>query len=223
MSLTKTVQGDYNINTIDADGAVANDVTITTATLNVAGNLVVQGSSTEVASTNLAITDKTIVLNKGETGVGVTSPVHSGIEIERGTALNVGIRYDDSLDAWQLTHDGTIWEYIVSDVSSNNTGMSDVVDDLTPQLGGNLDVNSMTITSASNGDVVLDANGTGQVKINNVLSLEEQGAAPSSTSSYNKLYSATPGEGGTGLYFVNSTSSDELVSKTKAMVYGLIF
>jgi len=56
-----------------------------------------------------------------------------------------------------------------------------------------------------------------------VLSLEEQGAAPSSTSSYNKLYSATPGEGGTGLYFVNSTSSDELVSKTKAMVYGLIF
>lgn len=222
MSLTKTVQGDYNINTINAAGDAANDVTITTANLRINGDLVVTGTSENVLVTNLAISNNTILLNEGEEDEGVTE-VHSGIEIDRGTALNVGIRYDDSLDAWQLTHDGTIWEYIVSDVSSNNAGMSDVVDDLTPQLGGNLDVNSMTITSASNGDVVLDANGTGQVKINNVLSLEEQGAAPSSTSSYNKLYSATPGEGGTGLYFVNSTSSDELVSKTKAMVYGLIF
>jgi len=223
MSLTKTVQGDYIINTVDENGAVANDVTITTSSLNVAGNLVVQGTSTQVESNDLAITDKTIVLNKGETGAGVTSPVHSGIEIERGTATNVGLRYDDSLDAWQITHDGAIWEYIVSDVTSNNAGMSDIVEDLTPQLGGNLDVNGMTITSSSNGDVVLDANGTGQLKVNHVVSLEDQWSAPSSTASYNKLYSATPGEGGTGLYFVNTSSSDELVSKTKAMVYGLIF
>lgn len=223
MSLTKTVQGDYNINTVDENGAVANEVTITTATLNVAGNMVVQGTSTEVESTDLAITDKTIVLNKGETGAGVTSPVHSGIEIERGTATNVGLRYDDSLDAWQLTQDGATWEYIVSDVTSNNAGMANIIEDTTPQLGGNLDVNGMTITSASNGDIILDPNGTGQLKINHEVSLETQGSAPSATAGYNKLYSATPGEGGTGLFFVNSATSDELVSKTKAMVYGLIF
>jgi len=220
MSLTKTVQGDYNINTVDENGAVANDVTITTTSLNVAGNLVVQGTSTQVESNDLAITDKTIVLNKGETGAGVTSPVHSGIEIERGTLDNVGIRYNDTSDAWELTNNGTAWDDIAG---TSALGIKNVVEDTTPQLGGNLDVNGMTITSSSNGDVVLDANGTGQLKVNHVVSLEDQGSAPSSTASYNKLYSATPGEGGTGLYFVNTSSSDELVSKTKAMVYGLIF
>jgi len=220
MSLTKTVQGDYNINTVDENGAVANDVTITTTSLNVAGNLVVQGTSTQVESNDLAITDKTIVLNKGETGAGVTSPVHSGIEIERGTLDNVGIRYNDTSDAWELTNNGTAWDDIAG---TSALGIKNVVEDTTPQLGGNLDVNGMTITSSSNGDVVLDANGTGQLKVNHVVSLEDQWSAPSSTASYNKLYSATPGEGGTGLYFVNTSSSDELVSKTKAMVYGLIF
>jgi hypothetical protein len=35
--------------------------------------------------------------------------------------------------------------------------------DTSPQLGGNLDVNGNTITSASNGDVVIRPNGTGTV------------------------------------------------------------
>jgi len=232
MSLTKKVQGDYNINTVDADGDVANNVTITTSSLNVAGNvtttndvtiggdLTVSGTTTTVNSTDVEVADKTILLNKGETGAGVTSPVHSGIEIERGTATNVGIRYNDTSDAWELTNNGTAWDDIAG---TSALGIKNVVEDTTPQLGGNLDVNGMTITSSSNGDVVLDANGTGQLKVNHVVSLEDQWSAPSSTASYNKLYSATPGEGGTGLYFVNTSSSDELVSKTKAMVYGLIF
>ena len=40
---------------------------------------------------------------------------------------------------------------------------TDIVSDTTPQLGGNLDVNGKDITSASNGDVNLDPNGTGSV------------------------------------------------------------
>ena len=44
--------------------------------------------------------------------------------------------------------------------------MNDVVDDTTPQLGGNLDVNGFSITSASNGNVIIDPNGTGKVGIN---------------------------------------------------------
>ena len=41
----------------------------------------------------------------------------------------------------------------------------DVASDTTPQLGGNLDVNGNTITSASNGNVVIDPDGTGQIVI----------------------------------------------------------
>ena len=50
--------------------------------------------------------------------------------------------------------------------ASNGTGgsgSSDVVDDTTPQLGGNLDVNGQDIVSTSNGDIDLDPNGSGKV------------------------------------------------------------
>ena len=43
--------------------------------------------------------------------------------------------------------------------------MSNVVEDTTPQLGGALDVNGNDITSASNGNVILDPHGTGFTKI----------------------------------------------------------
>jgi len=51
-------------------------------------------------------------------------------------------------------------------VSSNwiNATIS-VVEDTTPQLGGNLDVNGNEITSASNGNVVINPNGTGDISI----------------------------------------------------------
>jgi hypothetical protein len=216
MSLTKRIDGDYNIQSISA----TDDVNITTRTLTLNGNLVVSGTSTEVNSVDLAITDKTIVLNKGETGSGVTSPVHSGIEIERGSATNVGLRFNDTSDKWELTSDGSTWENLAV---IGDLGIKNVVEDLTPQLGGALDVNGQTITSASNGDIVIDPNGTGQLKINHEVSLKELGSDPSSTATYNKLYAKTPGQGGSGVFFVNSSTSDELVSKTKAMVFALIF
>ena len=48
----------------------------------------------------------------------------------------------------------------VDDNSINN-----VVEDVTPQLGGNLDVNGNTITSTSNGNIVISPDGTGTVDV----------------------------------------------------------
>jgi len=51
-----------------------------------------------------------------------------------------------------------------SDLSGTPTIPSgDVVDDTTPQLGGDLDVNGNKITSASNGDITIQPNGTGAI------------------------------------------------------------
>lgn len=44
----------------------------------------------------------------------------------------------------------------------------DVVDDTTPQLGGDLDVNSNSIVSASNGDIAITPNGTGDIVLDGV-------------------------------------------------------
>lgn len=47
--------------------------------------------------------------------------------------------------------------------SSGSGGISSVLDDTTPQLGGNLDVNGNDIVSTSNGAIDLDPNGSGKV------------------------------------------------------------
>ena len=45
---------------------------------------------------------------------------------------------------------------------------SDVVDDTTPQLGGNLDVNGNSIVSASNGDIPIAPNGSGKIVLDSL-------------------------------------------------------
>ncbi len=47
----------------------------------------------------------------------------------------------------------------------DTNSINNVVEDTTPQLGGNLDVNGNTITSASNGNVVIDPDGTGIIEL----------------------------------------------------------
>ena len=50
--------------------------------------------------------------------------------------------------------------------STVSAGISDVVADTTPQLGGNLDVNGQSIVSVSNGNIVVAPDGTGKTRIN---------------------------------------------------------
>jgi hypothetical protein len=51
-------------------------------------------------------------------------------------------------------------------IGGSGGGITDVVEDTTPQLGGNLDLNGNSIVSASNGNIVLEPNGTGDVQLN---------------------------------------------------------
>jgi hypothetical protein len=78
----------------------------------------------------------------------------------------------------------------------------------------------------SNSSLFLETNGTGEVVVRDVLSIEGAVApsAPSADSGRIKLYSQTEAEGGSGLYFVNTSSTrDELVSKKKALLYSMLF
>ena len=85
---------------------------------------------------------------------------------------NLGVRLNSIA---YPTSDGNSDDIMVTDGSGqlrfepiNNltgTGIQDVVDDTTPQLGGSLDVNGEKIVSVSNGDIVIDPDGTGAVKI----------------------------------------------------------
>lgn len=208
MSTIKRITGDYTISP--------------TGNLIIDGNLLVTGTTTTVDTTETTISDKIITLNSGEVGSGVTG-IYSGFEIDRGSLDNVGLRWNETIDKWELSTDGLSYSEILTSGVGDGY-LQNVVEDTTPQLGGNLDVNGKTITSVSDGDIVLDPNGTGLLKIDASVSLQDQASAPGSSAGYNKLYSsATQGGGASGLYFVNSSNSDELASRTRALLYGLIF
>jgi hypothetical protein len=55
---------------------------------------------------------------------------------------------------------------------------TDIVNDTSPQLGGDLDVNGRKIISASNTDITLEPNGTGQVFLNTARTFLVRGTAP---------------------------------------------
>ena len=103
-STTGAIQVDSsNISSI-ADARIANtlggNVTIT-------GNLTVNGTTTTVNSNTVNIGDNIIVLNADETG---TASQDAGIEVERGTDANVQLKYDESLNRWRFTNDGTLFQ-----------------------------------------------------------------------------------------------------------------
>lgn len=136
MSVTKRVSGDYNIVT-KAEGLTSGNVTITTDTFFVNGNMLVGGTSTSITRTDSAITDNVIVLNKGEEGAGV-SLIYSGLEIDRGTSPNVQIRWNETIDKWELSNDGTVYGQLTT--SADGTALANVYADSAPTLSANLDL-----------------------------------------------------------------------------------
>jgi hypothetical protein len=60
---------------------------------------------------------------------------------------------------------------------SGGGGLSDVVDDTTPQLGGSLDVNGQDIVSVSNGNITFTPNGAGVVRIDGTNGIDMESGA----------------------------------------------
>lgn len=75
-------------------------LTISNTEVIIAGNLTVNGTTTTVNSSNLAITDNIIVVNSGEVGAGVTLGT-AGIEIDRGSSSNAQWLWIESTDTWE--------------------------------------------------------------------------------------------------------------------------
>lgn len=70
----------------------------------------------------------------------------------------------------------------------SGTGLDNVVEDLTPQLGGDLDVNGQSIVSVSNGDIVFTPNGTGHINLDGVVEFKRFPAASPPTAFAGGMY-----------------------------------
>lgn len=85
----------------------ANSLTLggATSTVVIPGNLTVSGTTTYINTTTLNIGDNIITLNADVTG---TPTENAGIEIERGTAANVSLLWDETLDRWDFSADADV-------------------------------------------------------------------------------------------------------------------
>lgn len=78
-------------------------------------------------------------------------------------------------------------------------------------------------TLNTNANIKLETNGTGKVEITYALQLNNNGSTPASVAGSSLVYGGTVGVGTTGLYVANTSKTDELISKNKALVFSMIF
>jgi len=217
--IVKNLSSEY---LIKGAGAVPANVIIgedtrTDASLVVNGNLTVLGTQTTINSVNTDIADNIITLVAG-LEANVAPSLNAGIEVNRGLQPNAAIRWNETLDKWEITDSSGVYQTIIYGNSTN----FDLVNDLTPQLGGDLDVNGHTITSTA--DITLAA--TDNTKIESNLQLRENSPYVNvvATPGEITLSGGQPDAGDTGIYVTNSAvSNEELITKSKAVIYSIIF
>lgn len=120
---------------IGQDVAIASDVQFENMVLT--GNLTVSGAYTVVNTETINLADNILLLNSNETGVPTQS---GGIEIERGTDVNVSFLWNEGSDYWTLGSEnlftsGTFLGDLQGDVIGNVTGqITDISNHTTDDL-----------------------------------------------------------------------------------------
>ena len=88
----------------------------------------------------------------------------------------------------------------------------------------NVSINGNTISnSATDEHLTISTTGTGELLINPVVALTEQVSDPTPTATETKMYAKEPAGGGSGVFVANQNTTDELVTKSKAIVFSMIF
>ncbi len=224
---------------LDADGAdiFLKDAGTTYGSLtNSSGNLIVKSGTTTALTFSGA--DVTVAGDLTVSGDDITMGTNTAghLLIADGTNFNsvaVGslseissIASDDVFLAVDTSGGGLkkVSRSTVVSGLATSSAISNVSEDTTPQLGGNLDVNGNDIVTTSNADIELAPNGTGKVVIKGntnqgkiVLNCEANShgqtiiAAPHSESANNVL--TLPSTGGDSR-LVSATSTATLTNKT---------
>lgn len=235
MLTSKRIDGDYSI--VSSSGGTITLGDSVTDPVVIAGNLTISGTLTTVDTVDLVVTDNIIRLNDGEGGAGVGNGTGtSGLEIDRGSELDSFLLWDETNLVWVVNlGDGMANLEIVTVGIGSPSPMFNLVDDTSPTLGGDLDVGAFDITNPINLDVRITVTGTGQITIDGPLVLKSLTvpAVANMVEDEPALFTGADTGGGTQIHFKTRTgagtvegvdsTTGELVSKTKAITYALIF
>ena len=202
MSTYKNTSGDL---TLTGNGGLA------TLTVNYA-NTIFNGNFTYTG--NLTTVDDFIVVAANNTGTVQDMGLLAGVNV--GTNTYAGLRFDVATNSWQIS----------SNVTGLGVGTYSTI--LTTATSGNAAGANTQVQFNNGGAFGASANLTFDF-VNNKLTLQGYevlgniGTTPGIPSNAVAMYNNTIGGGGTGVYVLSSGVNDELVSKSKAIVYAIIF
>ena len=134
-----------------------------------------------------------------------------GAMFSSNTETNITATYQDS--------DGTI------DLVVSASGISNVSEDSTPQLGGNLDVNGNSIVSASNGNISITPNGSGSVIIDGLSHPQADGNAGQvlkTDGSGQLAFASVSSLAGAGIQNVSDDSSPQLGGNLDLVTHNIV-
>ena len=192
---------DYTVTTSDnmtlfEAGTSGGDVTFTLPTLSSATDNFLLAFKKTHASNSMILDG-----NSSETIDGATTQTYTSD--------------DDYVIIWSNGSDNWI---IVSD-----PGLQNIVEDTSPQLGGSLDVNGQSIVSASNGNIAVTPNGTGDVILDGLKWPQADGTANYVLKTNGSAQLSWTSQAGKVLQVVQTTKLDtfSMTSTTMADVTGL--
>jgi hypothetical protein len=217
MSTTKRIAGDYNIVSINPSSG--DNVNITTHSVNITGNLSVQGNVTYIDVTELTVEDPFITVAANNSGtIGTATYQQQGLVAQTSSSTYAGLRFNNSTLQWEISPavDGngapiTAYTAIGTAAAGSVAGPNASIQfhDVGNVFGGNA---SLTYDTANNRLTIQGHQNFGNI-----------GSTPASVANSVSVYSKAQGSGGTGLYVISPTANDELVSRSAAIVFSIIF
>jgi hypothetical protein len=181
---------------------------LATLTINYA-EAVINGNLTYTG--NLTTVDDFIVVAANNTGT-ITD---MGLLAQTGPTTFAGLRYDTTANMWQISssvygNGGPVTAY--ANIATGNATVAGANRNIQFNNSGSFAGNANFSFDFANSRVTL----TGSQSFGNI-------ATPANVSNTIVLYGNSVGSGGTGLYVTSASAADELVSKSKAIVYSIIF
>jgi len=201
MSTYKNTSGDL---TLTGDGGAA------TLTVNYA-NTVFNGSLTYTG--NLTTVDDFIVVAANNTG----TVTEMGLLGQTGPTTFAGLRFNSVANAWQISNS----------VSSSGAPIASYANLITTTSAAAAAGANTQIQFNNLGAFGATANLSFDTATNKLFLSGHQvfanTATPANVANAVALYSNAVSSGGTGLYFTSAAANDELVSKSAAIVFAIIF
>jgi hypothetical protein len=187
--------------------------------------------------------DNDLILYPGEGVVGVFGTSNYYQRVTDDNAIPNKFYVDYAIDQYFLTHfptqiEATNTRVTVTDTPSPeidfilNNSLKASITTAGFTIDNQLRLNGSTITNLSAGNNLrLVPSTNGNIELSGYVILTNKSSDPSATTGANTIYSKgastavppTVGPGDTGLYFVNTTRSDELVSKNRALLWAMLF